>query len=375
MSKTKQNILPAVLMLIVMAALLAGCDLFGSPAPSTGTGSTSGASSTSIPGDNQPGVLTSENPAADEAMQPISPEGVAMATDTEGGKPLEYRMDGDTKVFELTAKPIRWPILKANGKDVPEDVVVPAYSYNGQVPGPLIRVTEGDKVRVVLKNELPEPTTIHWHGQLVPNEMDGVPDMTQPPVQPGASFTYEFVAKPAGTYWYHSHFESDVQVMVGLHAPLIVYPKVPEANPPDIDKVLMLEEWRIIGGETFASMPATGMDANFFTINGKAYPSTEQIKVKQGQRVRLRLVGTGQLGHPIHIHGPAFKIVSTDGHPVPEAAQLTKDTVWVGPGERYDIEWTATEPGMWMLHCHIPHHTTNDHQEPGGLMLVLNVEP
>jgi FtsP/CotA-like multicopper oxidase with cupredoxin domain len=183
------------------------------------------------------------------------------------------------------------------------------------------------------------------------------------------------MARPAGTYWYHSHFESDVQVMVGLHAPLIVDPAQPEADPPDIDKVLMLEEWRIIDGETFASMPATGMDANFFTINGRAFPSTQEIRVKQGQRVRLRLIGTGQLGHPMHIHGPAFKIVSTDGHPVPEAAQLTKDTVWVGPGERYDIEWTASEPGMWMLHCHIPHHTTNDHQEPGGLMLVLNVEP
>jgi FtsP/CotA-like multicopper oxidase with cupredoxin domain len=374
MAKIRLNKMPAALALVAVAALLVGCDLFGSPAPSGGTGST-GASSTPAPGANQPGQLTSENPHADEAMQPISPEGVEMATDTEGGKELEYRMDGDTKVFELTAKPIRWPILKANGDDVPEDVVVTAFSYNGQVPGPLIRVTEGDKVRVVLKNELPEATTIHWHGLLVPNEMDGVPGMTQDPVEPGETFTYEFVARPAGTYWYHSHFESDVQIMVGLHAPLIVDPAQPEADPPDIDKVLMLEEWRIIDGETFASMPATGMDANFFTINGRAFPSTEEIMVKQGQRVRLRLVGAGQLGHPIHIHGPAFKIVSTDGHPVPEAAQLTKDTVWVGPGERYDIEWTATEPGMWMLHCHIPHHTTNDHQEPGGLMLVLNVMP
>ncbi|HET9494770.1 MAG TPA: copper oxidase [Chloroflexia bacterium] len=374
MAKIRLNKMPAALALVAVAALLVGCDLFGSSAPSGGTGST-GASSTPAPGANQPGQLTSENPHADEAMQPISPEGVEMATDTEGGKPLEFRMDGDTKVFELTTKPIRWPILKANGDDVPEDVVVTAFSYNGQVPGPLIRVTEGDKVRVVLKNELPEATTIHWHGLLVPNEMDGVPGMTQDPVEPGETFTYEFVARPAGTYWYHSHFESDVQIMVGLHAPLIVDPAQPEADPPAIDKVLMLEEWRIIDGETFASMPATGMDANFFTINGRAFPSTEEIMVKQGDRVRLRLVGSGQLGHPIHIHGPAFKIVSTDGHPVPEAARLTKDTVWVGPGERYDIEWTATEPGMWMLHCHIPHHTTNDHQEPGGLMLVLNVMP
>jgi FtsP/CotA-like multicopper oxidase with cupredoxin domain len=122
-------------------------------------------------------------------------------------------------------------------------------------------------------------------------------------------------------------------------------------------------------------MPATGMDANYFTLNGRAFPDTEVINVKQGQRVRLRLIGAGQLGHPMHIHGPAFQIVATDGHPVPEAARLTKDTVWVSPGERYDIEWVASQSGRWLLHCHISHHTTNDHQEPGGLMLILNVQP
>ena len=317
-----------------------------------------------------PGVLRSTNPHADEAMSPISAEGVLTATEKAGGQLLQYHMDGDVKVFELTTKPVLWPIL--------DGVVATVYAYNGQVPGPLIRVTEGDKVRVVLRNELPEPTTIHWHGIQVPNAMDGVPDMTQEAVQPGQTFTYEFTAKPAGTFWYHSHFRSDVQIGVGLHAPFIIDPAgpaQPTENKPDIDQVIMLEEWRIVDGETFASMPATGMDANFFTINGKAFPDTPEIKVKQGQRVRLRFIGAGQLGHPMHIHGPAFKIVATDGHPVPEAAQLTKDTVWVGPGERYDIEWIASEPGMWMLHCHIPHHTTNDHEEPGGLMLTLNVQP
>ena len=370
MNKTMSRAFMVALLLVVPA--LVGCDLFGPATPSgQGTGS-SAPTATSASGDT-PGVLTSENPAADHAMEAVKQEGVPMATEAEGGQLLPFKQEGDVKVFEITAKPIRWPILKANGKDVKEDVIVTAYSYNGQVPGPLIRVTQGDKVRVILKNELPEPTTIHWHGIQVPNAMDGVPGMTQDPVQPGGSFTYEFEAKPAGTFWYHSHFESDRQIMVGLHGSIIIDPKESVGNKPDIDKVLMLEEWRIIDGETYPSMPATAMDANFFTINGKAYPSTEEIKVKLGQRVRLRLIGSGQLGHPIHIHGPAFKIVATDGHPVPEAAQLTKDTVWVGPGERYDIEWVATDPGMWMLHCHIPHHTTNDHQEPGGLMLVLNV--
>jgi manganese oxidase len=369
-----RRIWPLGLVLVVAAALLVAWALFGpyasSSPPSQGSQHAGGSPSSAraTPGSKgTPGVLQSTNPHADEAMEAISSQDVMTATETAGGQPLEFRMAGDVKVFELTTKPVRWPIL--------EGVMATAYTYNGQVPGPLIRVNEGDKVRVVLKNELPEPTTIHWHGIQVPNSMDGVPDMTQEAVQPGESFTYEFTAKPAGTFWYHSHFRSDVQIGVGLHAPFIIDPTQPVGNKPDIDQVIMLEEWRIVDGETFASMPATGMDANFFTINGKAFPNTPEIKVKQGQRVRLRFIGAGQLGHPMHIHGPAFKIVATDGHPVPEAAQLTKDTVWVGPGERYDIEWVASDPGMWMLHCHIPHHTTNDHEEPGGLMLTLNVQP
>jgi FtsP/CotA-like multicopper oxidase with cupredoxin domain len=276
-------------------------------------------------------------------------------------------MDGDTKVFELTAKPVRWKILP--------NITMTAWSYNGMVPGPLIRVTEGDKIRVILHNRLPEPTTIHWHGMVVPNSMDGVPDMTQPPVEPGKDFTYEFQVNQSGTYWYHSHFHSDVQLPVGLYGPLIIDPKTPTSPKPDVDQLIMLSEWRYLEGDTYAAMPMAGMEPNYFTINGKAYPSTPDIKLKVGQRLRLRFIGAGQFIHPMHLHGPAFKIVATDGHDVPEGQQLTKDTVLVGPGERYDVEWVATEPGHWMLHCHIPHHTTNDHEEPGGLMLTVIVTP
>jgi manganese oxidase len=162
--------------------------------------------------------------------------------------------------------------------------------------------------------------------------------------------------------------------MAGLYAPFIIEPKEPAGSQPDVDMTLMLGEWRIIGGETFPAMPMTGMDPNFFTINGKAFPFVDSIKLKQGDRLRLRLIGTGQFVHPIHLHGPHFKIVATDGYEVPEIAQLTKDTVSVAPGERYDIEWVADMPGMWMLHCHIPHHTTNDGEEPGGLMMMIEVE-
>lgn len=269
------------------------------------------------------------------------------------------------KVFELTAQPVLWNIL--------DDVAVTAWTYNGTVPGPMIRVTEGDAVRIIFRNNLPEPTTIHWHGMEVPNAMDGVPGMTQDAVQPGEIFTYEFVAHPAGTFMYHSHFDSDTQVSIGLYAPFIIDPAEPESTPPEIDASLTLSEWRVVNGQTYAAMPMAGMQPNYFTINGKAFPATETINVRVGQRVRLRFASIGQFVHPMHLHGMPFKIVATDGHPVPEVAQLTKDTISVAPGERYDIEFVVTAPGQWMLHCHILHHTTNNGADPGGLMLVINV--
>ncbi len=312
-----------------------------------------------------PGSMMADNPGAAHMMEPITAPNVQPATETAGGQPLAYREEDGIKVFELTTKAVQWPIL--------DGVTVTAYTYNGTVPGPMIRVTEGDQVRIIIKNELPDPTTIHWHGVEVPNAMDGVPGVTQDPIQPGETFTYEFIAKPAGTFMYHSHFEGDVQVGAGLYAPFIIDPKEPEANPPVIDKVLMLSEVRMTDGETYAAMPMGGMEPNYFTINGKSFPATETITVKKGDLVRLRFMAIGQFIHPMHLHGMPFKIVATDGHPVPEAAQLTKDTISVAPGERYDIEFVATETGQWMLHCHILHHTTNDNVEPGGLMLMINV--
>ncbi len=311
-------------------------------------------------------LTTSEaNLAGEKAMEAIPQDNVVMATETQGLQELPFKIENGEKIFKLTAQPVKWNILK--------DVTVTAWAYDGMVPGPLIRVTEGDKVKILIKNNLPEPTTIHWHGIQVPNNMDGIPDETQKPIQPGEIFTYEFIAKPAGTYWYHSHFDSDKQISVGLSGAFIIEPKSGLASRPAIDKVLMLNEWRVIDGQTYAAMPATGMDGNFFTINGKAYPDTETINAKVGQKIRLRFIGSGQMIHPMHLHGFPFKIVATDGNDVPVTAQWTKDVVSVASGERYDIEFTPDRPGKWMLHCHIPHHTTNDHQEPGGLMMMINV--
>jgi manganese oxidase len=299
------------------------------------------------------------------SMAAVPGEGVPPATEAIGAQPLPYELVGDTKVFTLTVQAVQWPIM--------DGVTMTAYTYNGMVPGPLLRVTEGDKVRVVLQNQLPHATTIHWHGILVPNSMDGIPGVTQEAVQPGETFTYELVAKPSGSFMYHSHTDGDSQVGLGLYAPFIIDPAQPESPAPDLDVILMLSEARVVDGQTYEAMPMAGSEPNYFLLNGKAFPATEIIPVQKGDRVRIRFMGIGQFVHPMHLHGLPFKIVATDGYPVPEAAQLTKDTVLVAPGERYDVEFVATETGQWMLHCHILHHTTNDGVEPGGLMMVLDV--
>ena len=316
-----------------------------------------GASNTAMPGmDMGSGLMQDE---------PVSSAGVPPATETEGGQLLPFKLDGDVKVFELTARQVLWKINA--------DTQVTAWTYNGTVPGPLFRVTEGDKVRVVFTNQLPKPTTVHWHGLPVPNKMDGVPPLTQEEIQPGASFTYEFEAKPAGTFMYHSHVDTDTQINIGLFGGFVIDPKNWEQIKPDVDVTMILNEWRVIDGVTYPAMPSMG-EPNFFTINGKTFPDIPTVNVKKGQRVRVRFIGAGQFEHPMHLHGMPFKIVATDGYPVPEAAQLTKDVVPVHPGERFDVEFVADNPGQWAFHCHIVHHVTNDDVEPGGLLFVVNVQ-
>jgi FtsP/CotA-like multicopper oxidase with cupredoxin domain len=366
-------------LLVSIALVLAACapaapvintGMLQTPAAAAGNGNLpmqtqTGKGEMMTAGTATPGAMMATNPEASHMMEPITAPNVGPASADQGGQPLNFRLEEGVKVFELTAKAVKWTLT--------DGVVATAYTYNGTVPGPMIRVTEGDQVRIIVKNELPDPTTIHWHGVEVPNAMDGVPGMTQDPIQPGETFIYEFTAKPTGTFMYHSHYEGDIQVGAGLYAPFIIEPQEPKANPPAVDKILMLSEWLVRDGLTYAAMPMSGMEPNYFTINGKSFPATETITVKKGDRVRLRFIAIGQFIHPMHLHGFPFKIVATDGHPVPETAQLTKDTISVAPGERYDIEFIATETGQWMLHCHILHHTTNDNVEPGGLMMVINV--
>ena len=272
--------------------------------------------------------------------------------------------------FRLVAKETKWELLPG--------VEVNAWTYNGQIPGPEIRVKEGDRVKIVLQNQLTVSTTIHWHGLIVPAKMDGVPGVSMPEVKPGETYTYEFVAKPSGTFWYHPHFDSLNQISKGLYGPFIVEPKAPDVKV-DREYILMMSEWTIPpkqesqGAHSMEKMGGGMKEANYFTINGKSAPAVPPLKVKKGERIRIRFINAGNQVHPMHLHGHAFKIISTDGYPLPNKGQW-KDTLPVNAGERFDVVFKADNPGTWAFHCHDLHHVTNDGVYPGGLLTLVQYE-
>ena len=320
-------------------------------------------------------IMTRDTPGqAMQDMAAVDPTTVSYraAVDARGDQALEARIENGVKVYDLVASVIEWNIL-------PYERVM-AYAFNRQVPGPRITLTEGDHVRFNVTNNLPEPTTIHWHGLVVPNAMDGPAEITQEPIPVGGKFSYEFTVQQAGTFFYHSHTDVDRQQTLGMYGALLIQPKdAADAIPADKELVVQLQEWNEREGYTFPAMPMEGVMPNFFTINGKSYPSTETVRMKVGQHLLIRFIGSNSAFiHPMHIHGGPFTVVATDGVTLPESARYEKDTVNVGPGERYDVIWPAREPGKWLLHCHINHHTTNDNVEEeggGGLMLIVEVTP
>ena len=294
------------------------------------------------------------------------------APDARGGQVLESRMEGGVKVFDLEASVIRWSILPGE--------TVEAYAYNNQVPGPTLRVTEGDRVRINVTNRLPESTTVHWHGMILPNEMDGPAEITQAPIKPGETYSYEYSVGQHGTYFYHTHDHVDRQQSLGLYGALIIDPSNPaDEIAADLEYTVQLQEWLKREWLTYPSMPMEGGFPNFFTINGKSYPETDTIRMKVGQTLKVRFVGSHTTAiHPMHIHGGPFEVAAVDGLTLAESARYLADTVNVGPGQRFDVLWRALRPGKWLVHCHIPHHTTNNNVETeggGGLMLVIQVEP
>jgi plastocyanin len=272
--------------------------------------------------------------------------------------------------FTLTAGEIDWEILAGT--------TVRAWGYNGQVPGPEIRVTEGDRVRITLRNELPVGTTIHWHGVNLRPEMDGPVGLNQAAVEPGETFTYEFIATPAGTRWYHSHADPTSQIALGLYGALIVEPRQPQRTY-DREFTYILNEWDLeltpdvaLGkaprGPRDQVLRGGELGTDLFLMNGRAHESIPPIRLAEGERVLVRLINAGNLPHAIHTHGHSFRIVATDGNAVPEGMALVKDTVLVGPGERYDLELFGDNPGVWMFHCHMENHAAN------GMMSLIQYD-
>jgi FtsP/CotA-like multicopper oxidase with cupredoxin domain len=321
-------------------------------------------------------IMTRDMPAeAMRDMSAVNPDAVdyTAPAGARGDQLLEPRIEDGVKVFDLDVSVIKWNIL--------DDVQVMAYAVNRQIPGPRIRVTEGDRIRINVTNHLPESTTMHWHGLILPNAMDGPAEITQEPIEPGDTFTYEFTTQQHGSYFYHSHDHVDRQQALGLYGALIIDPRDPADNADndyDHELVIQLQEWLEREGYTFPAMPMEGAMPNYFTINGKAYPDTDTVHMRVGEKLLVRFIGTSSgFIHPMHIHGGPFEVVAIDGYPVPEEARVLRDTVNVAPGQRYDVIWEAHEPGKWLIHCHINHHTTNNNVEvdgAGGLTMIIEVE-
>jgi FtsP/CotA-like multicopper oxidase with cupredoxin domain len=273
-------------------------------------------------------------------------------------------------------------VAKESHLEIDKNIMRTAWTINGTVPGPQLRVPLGQTVEVDLKNELKEPVTLHWHGVPVPNEMDGIPGVTMNAVQPGESFTYKFKATVSGTYWYHTHQNGVVQLDKGLYGTLII--EDPNEEPADRDYTVVLDEWTAdenmnhsdsmdMSGHgdsmTSADTSATSTEGSMnmpqmsdaemmplmytiFTANGKSGSAIAPLQVKEGETVRIRLINAGFLSHPMHLQGHDYKIMTTDGQPINNPPLANGQLLNIAPGERYDIEFTANNPGNWLLEEH-----------------------
>ena len=268
---------------------------------------------------------------------------------TPNGSTLPWKWENGVKVFHLVAEPVR--------REFTPGLTVNCWGYNGQTPGPTIEVVEGDRVRIFVTNKLPEKTSVHWHGVLLPNGMDGVTGLTQPGIEPGETFVYEFTLNQHGTLMYHPHADEMTQIAMGMVGFFIVHPRRPEVRV-DRDFCIFLGEWKI-EADTATPVAFEMTDFNYFTFNSRVYPGTEPLIVKKGQRVRVRLGNLTMDEHPIHIHGHTFWITGTPGGRIPKSAQIPEATVAVPVGTTRDFEFVADNPGDWPLHCHKTHHTMN----------------
>ena len=266
---------------------------------------------------------------ADQATPPPPPK----ATENFGGRVLEPQLVDGVPTYDLYVKKVMWDTGGGAWKE--------AFTVNGTVPGPELRLKEGQLTRFRVHNELDEPTSIHWHGIILPAEQDGVAHLTQDPIEPGETFTYEFSPGPPGTKMYHSHFNGAQQTHNGMYGPIIIEPKNPEhaTHPSQYDRDFTL----IIG------------DAGLgLVMNGKGFPYNEPMRVKAGERFLLRMINLGAGNHPMHLHGHDYHVVAKDGNPIAQPMEF--NTVDIAPGETYDLKVKANNPGSWLFHCHILPH-------------------
>jgi len=273
-------------------------------------------------------------------------------TPDHGGQPLKPTMEGNVKVFNLVTTEMKWEITKGEFVD--------AMAFNGQVPGPEIRVQPGDRVRFHVENQMTQPFVLHFHGLTMPNDMDGVPYITQPAIMPGESWDYEFTIKdPPGFYVYHSHFNSAEQVGAGLYGAIIVVPKTGWSSVYGVNPAV--ESTMFVGDGQLG-----------YNINGKGFPSTLPIVANDGDWVLVHIVNEGELLHPMHLHGFHFQVVGQDGFPLSPANRYMADTLVIAPGQRFDILVHADNPGLWAFHCHILNHVEGP-QGMFGMVTVLIV--
>ena len=269
---------------------------------------------------------------------------------TLNGWSLPWRMHDGVKEFHLVAEPVVREIapgMKAN-----------LWGYNGQSPGPTIEVVEGDRVRMFVTNRLPEHTSMHWHGQRLPNGMDGVAGLNQPPIKPGQTFVYEFVAQRAGTFMYHPHADETTQMAMGMMGFWVTHPKDPNFMRVDRDYVFLLNAFDISPG-SYTPKVSTMLDFNLWTFNSRAFPGTDPMVARLGERVRIRVGNLTMTNHPIHIHGHEFVVVGTDGGWTSPGSRWPEVTTDIAVGQMRAIEFTAAAPGDWAFHCHKSHHTMN----------------
>jgi FtsP/CotA-like multicopper oxidase with cupredoxin domain len=269
---------------------------------------------------------------------------------TLNGWTLPWRMNGEWKEFHLVAEPVE--------REIAPGMTARLWGYNGQSPGPTIEAVEGDKVRIFVTNRLPEHTTIHWHGMLLPNGMDGVGGLTQPHIKPGSTFVYEFALQKSGTFMYHPHADEMVQMAMGMMGLFIVHPRDPAFMRVDRDFAFLLNAYDIDPG-SFMPKVMTMLDFNLWTFNSRVFPGIDHLAVRQGDRVRVRIGNLSMTAHPIHMHGHHFSVTCTDGGWVPESARWPETTIDIPVGAMRAYEFVADVPGDWALHCHKSHHTMN----------------